>query len=384
MKPSLVSRHARLLALCGLSAAVHLALLQWVAAQRAPHAVADAGAAGPLVVRLAPAAASDAAASTPPDGRLAAAAAHDPVEPDGATPARSAPETGAAPASAPTAGARTPAAVLTTPASTPAPPATVANQTSATDAAASPAALAAPAAPPAQSGPASPGVRDPAPGEAAPPPIARVARRYRTDVPKARRLAYAIVPDGAALHPDAAPDAFLDWRPDGDRYTLELDGVLGRLSSSGIIGDDGLAPTRATARRGERELATRFEDEGRRIVRDDGTPAPGAPGTLDPASALLRLAGIGLGAAAQLRGAIAVPVADGNGVRVDSYEVIGREDVVTGRGRVPAWHLAQRAAPGQPRLELWLAPDYDWLPVRLRLVGPDGGGPAQVLLRADP
>lgn len=366
MKPSLRSRHARLLALCGLSAAVHLALLHGFATYLPARTEPDAGPAGPLRVRLAPPAAAVAAVAIPQPAPATSPAA------------RAATDAGQARATAKE-NARSAAAPRPVAPQAPAPSPATAEPSEAAAVTDAPA----PAAPPMRPGTSLPGATDPAPSDAAPPPPARVARRYRTDIPKARRIAYAIVPDGAALHPDAAPSAYLDWRPDGDRYALEMDGVLGRLSSSGVIGDDGLAPARADARTGEGDAVVRFDAEGRSIAPDGGTAAPGAAGLQDAASALLRLASIGLGDATQLRGAVAVQLADAAGVRVDSYEVIGQEEVVTGRGKVTALHLAQRAAPGQVRLELWLAPEYDWLPVRLRLIRPDGSGAVQVMLRAE-
>jgi hypothetical protein len=59
-------------------------------------------------------------------------------------------------------------------------------------------------------------------------------------------------------------------------------------------------------------------------------------------------------------------------VRIARFRVLGREDVATGAGTLSAWHLAELAAPGVARLDVWLAPDQGWLPVRVRVE--DAGG----------
>jgi hypothetical protein len=73
-----------------------------------------------------------------------------------------------------------------------------------------------------------------------------------------------------------------------------------------------------------------------------------------------------------------------NGAEIARYLVMGPEQVATGLGELAAWRLAQVAPPGRERLELWLAPDKDWLPVQLRLTRPDGSVLTQTVTRIDP
>jgi hypothetical protein len=94
----------------------------------------------------------------------------------------------------------------------------------------------------------------------------------------------------------------------------------------------------------------------------------------------MQLAGIGLADPDQFAGTdtIEVVVAGARDLRVARFQVMGQEDVATGTGVVAAWHLAERAPPGQQRLDVWLAPQRGWLPVQIR-VGDGGASVTQTL-----
>jgi hypothetical protein len=49
-----------------------------------------------------------------------------------------------------------------------------------------------------------------------------------------------------------------------------------------------------------------------------------------------------------------------------SLEIVGRETVVTGMGPVNALQVRSQLE-GESRIEVWLAPDYGNLPVKLRV-----------------
>jgi hypothetical protein len=319
MKIAVLSRHRRLLVLCACSAAAHLALLELLATHGAgPFAPAPAPADAGLSVRLAPAGtagpATAAVSATPPP-----AAAPVPPRPRRA-PARRA------------AGPRTHAALA-------APPAP----------AAAPAASAAPAAEPG-------------------PPLMQMPGRYRVRLPAPALLTYDVVRQPADGVPAPQGQARLSWRTDGDRYVLDLDGALGRLHSEGASGDAGIAPRRAIEDTQAGALVTEFDADGHRVLfRATGTESPDNVGIQDRASALMQLAGIGLAEPDQVRDTIDIVVAGARDVRIARFRVLGQEDVVTGAGTCAAWHLAELAAPGVARLDVWLAPERGWLPVRVRV-----------------
>ncbi|MGO4479513.1 DUF3108 domain-containing protein, partial [Massilia sp. 2TAF26] len=208
------------------------------------------------------------------------------------------------------------------------------------------------------------------PGENA---LLPMAGRYRLRLPASARLSFT--------SPGRADgQAYLDWRSDDSGYSLEFDGILGRLSSRGISGDTGIAPALATEIRADGSTSTSFDaTTGEVRFQGAGNPAPGAVGMQDRASVLVQLAAIALGRPEQLQNEIRIVVAGASQVGVERYQVLGQEEVDTGIGSMPAWHLARLAAPGEARLELWLAPSQDWLPVQLRLSGTDGRVETQTL-----
>ncbi|QNA89383.1 DUF3108 domain-containing protein [Massilia sp. Dwa41.01b] len=62
---------------------------------------------------------------------------------------------------------------------------------------------------------------------------------------------------------------------------------------------------------------------------------------------------------------------------------MGQEEIDTGIGRLAAVHLAQLAPSGERRVELWLAPQQHWLPVRIQVTEPDGTVVDQVVRTLD-
>ncbi len=313
-----LSRNRRLLVLCALSLTLHGALLE-LAARRLPGPLVAPATGAPLALRL-----------------VGTAVA--PQHPQESRPAQATER-------------RADAAHRAAPAPRPA---------------ASPAAM--PRAAPATNGLAMPPIAASAGAELLP-----VAGSYSVRLPASVRLSYT-----NRERPDT--DTYLDWRTSKGRYSLEFDGVAGRLSSRGIAGDDGITPILATETRQDGSTTTSFDETtGEVRFGADGVPAPGALGVQDRASVLVQLAAIALGRPEQLQNEISIAVAGASRVTAERYQVIGQEDVDTGIGSMPAWHLARRAAPGEARLELWLAPSQDWLPVQLRLSGADGRVETQTL-----
>jgi hypothetical protein len=323
----LLSRHRRLLALCGLSAAAHLLVLELAA--RRNTALPPAPPVGEaLRVRLVQAAAPQAAAQAEP--QRAPPAAQPPQPPRQPDHSRAVP---------------------------PKPAPTLAPAPSRETADASPA----PSSPPSQA-------------DAIGTPPLQMPSRYRVRMPDPVRLSYALTRQlpGAASVP--AGSAGIDWRNDGEHYSLAVDGVLGRLSSEGGSSDAGIAPQRAGEERGGALLVTAFTAD--------------AVGAQDRASVLMQLAGIGLAEPDQIAGQVGnelrIVVAGAGGAEIARYKVIGREPVPTALGALDAWRLAQVTPAGQDRFDVWLAPERGWLPVQLRLTRPDGGAVTQTVIDIAP
>jgi hypothetical protein len=326
---TVLARHRRLLAFGGLSLLVHVLVLEWIAVRIQPPARPPF--AHGLAVRLRPAAALPVAASpaTAVATPLAAAAAPPPAT----RPAADAPAVAAAPAA---------------PGHAPAP------------------ARAASAA-----------------SVIAADQQAQASGPYRIVMPPAALLTYDQTSSRPGQADTALGQARIAWQTEGDNYWLRVDGVLGKLASEGAGSAAGIAPRAALEERGDGGPAlTRFD--ARQIVFDlAGRSLPAAAGVQDRASVLMQLAGMGLAEPDQISGVIDIVVAGAADAAVARFQVLGREDVATGLGPTAAWHLVELVAPGEPRLELWLAPERSWYPVQLRVTAADGSASTQVLARID-
>jgi len=317
MKIAVLTRNRRVLVLCACSAAAHFALIELLAAHGTGTTTPEPSPpAADLSVRLVPLAATRAA---PPRPAAPSVAAPPPAAPVLPRAQRAAPEAPSAPA-APEALSSAPGSAAAVPVDTPGPP------------------------------------------------LTQMPGRYRVRLPTAALLTYDVVRQPAGGTPAPAGAAHLSWRTDGDRYVLDMDGALGRLHSEGASGDAGIAPEIAREEAGGGPLVTEFDPAGHRVLfRATGTESPDNVGIQDRASLLMQLAGIGLAEPDQVRDTIEVAVAGARDLRIARFRVLGQEAVATRVGTLAAWHLAELAAPGMARLDVWIAPEQGWMPVRLRL-----------------
>jgi hypothetical protein len=66
-----------------------------------------------------------------------------------------------------------------------------------------------------------------------------------------------------------------------------------------------------------------------------------------------------------------LPVTNGKKLREYRFQVFGRERLAYGEGEVETLHL-QGSRSGEGSLDVWLAPDRNWLPLRIRTQDPQG------------
>lgn len=216
----------------------------------------------------------------------------------------------------------------------------------------------------------------PAVAAAAPPGISplQMPGRYRVRLPPSSTLQYAVTRTAPGQPAVAGEPAQLTWASTDQGYRLRVEGVLGLLESEGGGDDAGIAPLQASeaSAAGGVQL-TRFNRETRQI--EPGPLAASAPlrlGSQDRASVLMQLAGIGLAEPEQMQDTLDIVVAGTGGVRVVRWQVAGNEELATPAGVLATVHLVQLAPAGEARVEVWLAPQRNWLPVQLRVTGPDG------------
>jgi hypothetical protein len=197
-------------------------------------------------------------------------------------------------------------------------------------------------------------------------------------VPGSRRLKYAATGEARKLRYSA--NAELLWQHDGASYSARLEVgafLLGKRvqTSAGTLGDSGLEPTRFSDK-ARAEVAAHFERAKGVVVFSANTPnAPLLPGAQDRLSVLLQLSALLAGA----------PERYPSGTRFAMQTVGPRESeswqfVVEGDETLTVQYTGVSARKVQRlpvrefdvKVEVWLAPNLDWLPVQIKLTQANG------------
>lgn len=154
-------------------------------------------------------------------------------------------------------------------------------------------------------------------------------------------------------------------------------GVL-NFKSEGVINEFGIAPVLYSEKPWRKPLKnTHFQHAERKISFSASEASyPYNGGEQDRASIIWQLAGIGRGDASQFApGAeIDVFVAGTRNAEAWHISVIGEEEIDTPYGKLAAWHVvrAPRAGSHDQRIDIWLAPQQQWYPARVRYTYANG------------
>jgi len=187
-------------------------------------------------------------------------------------------------------------------------------------------------------------------------------------------------------------EAAIGWRHADDRYRVKVEiGIsvlvtrvnLVVLTSEGSLSDAGLVPLKMTEkRRGRSETATHFNAAEQKITFSASQASfPLQPGAQDKGSIPLQLAAIARGDPSQLKGEIAVQVAEDKDASVYRFVVVGPEEIDTRMGRMQTVHLSRPPVAGSysSRLDIWLSPEHDWYPVRISNLEANGAVTTQTV-----
>ena len=226
------------------------------------------------------------------------------------------------------------------------------------------------------------------PAEAAAEPL---PRQYKADVPPSSELALElerIDAKGTLWHGVAE----MSWQVSGGSYTVKVDAGISMMvtrfnllsmGSDGSIGDSGFVPRVATEkRRGRPQTATHFNAEQGSITFSASQHAmPLVAGAQDKATLPLQLAAIARADPAQFEGGLEITVGEERGTSVYRFVVLGQEEIETKLGKLQTWRLSRPPKPGSynSRLDVWLAPDRGWYPVRIRNTEANGAVTTQTV-----
>jgi hypothetical protein len=216
-------------------------------------------------------------------------------------------------------------------------------------------------------------------------------RRYKVDLPPAADIKLDVARTDAN-GTRWSGDALLSWTLTPTAYKIRVEAGISvvfahvnllTVTSEGTVGDEGFMPALMTEkRRGRSMTATHFNrKDGRLSFSASQATYPLVWGAQDKASLPLQLTAIARGDPQQLSGNIEILVGEDRDASVFSFVVLGQEQIDTRMGKIATWHLARPPKPGSynSRLDLWLAPDYGWMPVQIRNLEASGAVTTQTV-----
>lgn len=212
-------------------------------------------------------------------------------------------------------------------------------------------------------------------------PADPAAVRYTIDPPPSAELKYDV-------HALIGEQTFygsgkIGWQFDGSNYAINGEAsllffTLLNFKSEGTIDAFGVAPVIYSEKRPRKsETNTHFQRE-RNIISFSASTAsyPRNGGEQDRASIIWQLVGIGRGSPDQFKQdtGIAIFVAGARDGEIWNFHIIGEEEIETTTGKFNAWHVARMPRPGSydEKIDLWLAPQQQWYPVKVRYTERNG------------
>lgn len=207
------------------------------------------------------------------------------------------------------------------------------------------------------------------------------AQHYKVSIPPSAELKYDVqaLRDGQMVYGSGK----ISWQSDGGNYTVDGEAsilffTLLNFKSAGVIDDFGVAPVIYSEKRFRRsQTNTHFHRERNTISFSASTMTyPRKGGEQDRASIIWQLTGIGRGDSEKFKPGAEIDffvagVRDATPWRV---RVIGEEQIEIGSGKVSAWHVVRIPKQGSydQKLDIWLAPQHEWFPVKLRFTETNG------------
>jgi hypothetical protein len=238
---------------------------------------------------------------------------------------------------------------------------------------------------------AAPAVESVASAVPAPVPAAPPARTFQVNLPPSAAMTLdvdRVDADGTHWTGEAA----LGWQLAPGSYRVKVEVGIRLLftrvnllvvTSEGAIGDAGFAPLLThEKRRGRAITATHFNRQDSTITFSASRARYQlAPDAQDKATVPLQLAAIARADPGQLTGGADIQVGEDRDAIVYHFVLVGQEDIDTRLGRLHAWHLTRPPRPGSynSRLDVWLAPERGWYPVRIRNTEANGAVTTQTV-----
>ncbi|MCD6027677.1 MAG: hypothetical protein K0R08_2196, partial [Solimicrobium sp.] len=186
----------------------------------------------------------------------------------------------------------------------------------------------------------------------------------------------------------------LIWKQDGKNYSMHMDvGInilftnieLYRMQSEGTIEGGGIKPCLAReTRRGKSTTSTNFNYDSNTInFSSDAKIVSLSEGSQDRITVLMQLASVGNADPAQFQPGknITIQVAEEKDAPAYQFVITDQETLDTKLGPLETWHIVRPSRPGfySSRIDIWLAPELNWLPVQIRNTESNGAVTTQTI-----
>lgn len=198
--------------------------------------------------------------------------------------------------------------------------------------------------------------------------------------PPSATLDYRITARQSGVELDGT--AVVRWQATRDSYRIETEtrsALLGKIletNSVGSIDPYGLAPAVFTEKKFRKKAENATFDRIAKSVSFAGSSAPQSltGGEQDRSSVVWQLASIARASPAQFKDGSqwTFTVASSRGADPWTFRVMGREKVRTPAGNFNAVHIQRKPPDGKgQQLAVWLAPELEWYPVKIRFTDND-------------
>ncbi len=230
--------------------------------------------------------------------------------------------------------------------------------------------------------------KPPEPGPSTPTSLAAAtAAQAAAEVQNAKKVVYAapalLLYDGRGEEKGFKYSASgeLWWQPEAQRYNARLElaafGFRVRTwTSKGELTDGGLQPVRFGDKPRGAEKATHFQrDKGIISFSANNADVPLQPGAQDKLSALLQLSALFAGEPARYVAGTSIrfQAADAHRAEVWDFKVGASETLELPGGTLRGTRFTKEpTVEFDQRIEVWLAPDMQFLPVRIRITEANG------------
>lgn len=176
------------------------------------------------------------------------------------------------------------------------------------------------------------------------------------------------------------------WNTAGDRYSITGEAsitILFKITalnfrSEGAIKPFGIAPVLYSEKPWRKSATNTHFQHDKQMISFSASQAvyPYKGGEQDRASIMWQLAGIGRGDPDRYVPGTTfdIMVAGARDAHIWRIEVVGQEDIETPYGKMSAWHVVRAPRPEShdQKIDIWLAPQHEWYPVKVRFTYANG------------